>query len=103
MFGLTAAPEIAIAVPREMPPGPAYSELGRKPLKALPQCLGLTVKGSAFRSCQANRLDSTTLSDMLITWKRPRVFPPPLVAFGGHTVWTRILSFASKPVKRSGF
>src|ERR1700722_20084926 len=85
MFGLTAAPEIAIAVPSVMPPAffPAYSQLGRKPLSALPQCRGLTVNGSALRSCQASRLASTTLSEMLSTWKRPNVFCPSLVAFCG--------------------
>lgn len=86
MFGLTAAPEMAIAVPSVRPPWPPYSRLIRNPLSALPQCNGLTVKGSALRSCQASRFVSTTLRAMLTRWNRPNVFGPAAVGFGGHKV-----------------
>src|SRR5262249_35930855 len=68
MLGLAAAPEIAMAVPSEMPVLPAYSSLRRYALQAVPECSGLTVKDSALRSCHDRGWVETTFSAMLMTW-----------------------------------
>src|SRR5262245_66106764 len=97
MFGLAAAPEIAIAVPSVMPWRSPYCSLGRYaplgwcaawlaalPLSLIasladpaiavsdemlvPQCSGLTVNGAALRSCHASRFDETMLRVMLMIW-----------------------------------
>ena len=67
MDGLAAAPDMATAVPRVIPP--PYSEEGRKPTLVLPQCKGVTVNDAALRCCQARRLPATRLSVRLTTWK----------------------------------
>ena len=69
MFGLTAAPEIAIAVPSEMPssPGLPYSSVLRYPRLAHPQNCGVTVNDSALRCCHASLLVAARFSVMLMT------------------------------------
>ena len=73
MFGLAAAPEIAIAVPSDMPAALVAAVLrcragSRACSRPMPQCSGVAVNDSALRSCHASRFELTTLSAMLTTW-----------------------------------
>src|SRR5690348_5959612 len=105
MLGLAAAPEIANAVPSEMPVRPPYRSLRRYALQALPECSGLTVKDSALRSCHDRCLVDTMLSAMLMTWNGRQC-----VIFGqlpsgcrrGHNDHMGGLSSSSKPLNASG-
>src|SRR4051794_18442071 len=107
MFGLAAAPEIAMAVPSVIPEGyfgsgfvpAAYSELGLNATQPLPEWSGLTVKGSAFRSCQESRFEETMLSAMFTMWNGRH--PSACGLLAGHSSCMVMLSLVSKPVKVS--
>src|SRR5713101_970600 len=82
MLGLTAAPDIAIAVPSEIF-APYWSEeryapQGRVsgPALPVPQCRALTVNGAALRSCHASFSPATRFSVRLITWNGCHRLPP---------------------------
>src|SRR5690242_2946554 len=104
MLGLTAAPEIAIAVPSEMPSLPPYSSLRRYALQAEPECSGLTVNDSALRSCHDRCLVETMLSAMLTTWNGRQCLGSPLWSRCrcGHSDDIGGLSSSSKPLNASG-
>src|SRR5580693_9466770 len=97
MLGLTAAPEIAIAVPSEIPLRPEYSWLRRYALQALPEWSALTVKLSALRSCHERWCVDTILSAILMRWNGRESFP---LCFG-HSEVIAGLSSSSKPLKAS--
>src|SRR5262249_54839928 len=104
MFGLAAAPEIAIAVPRVMPP--PYFSVDRYPTRLLPECKGVTVNGAALRSCQAScACGETIFRAMLMTCsgRHPSgsvVGPPSPCLY--HSDDITGLSLGSNPVNGSG-
>src|SRR5437868_193343 len=99
MLGLAAAPEIATAVPSEMPwYWSPYCALDLYRLHALPLCSGDIVNDSALRSCHAIFLVDTMLSAALTTWNGCQ----PSVRFTGQSRCIDELSFSSKPVNGSG-
>jgi hypothetical protein len=65
-------------------------------LQADPLCSGLTVKGSALRSCQASFFDETMFSAMLTMWNGRQPSPRPVSA--GQSCHIATLSFSSNPV-----
>src|SRR3954451_6710301 len=98
MFGLAAAPEMATAVPSEMPPDRSpYVPVTRYFLHAVPLCSAVTVNGSALRSCHASFFEETMFNAMLTTWNGRQ--EPSCGWTEGHRLAIRTLSLSSKPVK----
>src|SRR6516225_7037039 len=101
MFGLTAAPEIAIAVPSEMPPFPGspYSFVFRYPRVAHPQNCGVITNDSAFRCCHARFAVAARFNAAFITRNGRQSLSSG--ARLSHRWYILKLSFGSKSVNAS--